>query len=115
MDIPVKQLVKHLKDFYKQLQQIDPIMIIYAYDDWDPSEAIFKPSNMLSDISIYKKFFNNISIKPNGGYTWFPVWLKHDDSVANILSNMKYWSSEHDIYIFKKNVYNTNTLQKIIV
>ena len=101
-NIPVQQLVKHLKQFYKQLQLIDPSIIIYAYENAVPSEAILKPNDIPSDISIIKKFFMNVSVKPMGGHTWFQVWLGHDDSVSNILMNMKYWSSQHDSYIYQK-------------
>ena len=101
-NIPVKQLVKQLKELHKQLQQIDPTIIIYEYNNNIPNEAITTPNNMPNDISILKKFFNNISIKPNGGHTWFQVWLGHDDPVSNILANMKYWSSQQDSYIYQK-------------
>ena len=49
-----------------------------------------------------KKYFNNINVKPNGGHTWFQVWLGHDESAENLLMNMKHWSSQSDTYIYKK-------------
>ena len=101
-NVPVRQLHKHLKAFYKQLQRIDPTIIIYAYDSEIPSEAILKPNDIPTDISIMKKFFSNINVKPNGGHSWFQIWLGHDDSVSNILTNMKYWSSEQDTYLYHK-------------
>ena len=100
--VPVQQLIKHLKMFYKQLQLIDPSIIIYAYENIIPSEAILKPNDIPTDISILKKFFMNVNIKPMGGHTWFQLWLGHDDSVSNILANMKFWSSEHDSFIYQK-------------
>ena len=101
-NVPVQQLIKHLKLFYKQLQRIDPSMVIYAYNNEIPTEAILKPNDMPNDISVLKKFFMNISVKPMGGHTWFQVWLGHDDSVSNIIENMKYWSSEQDTYMYQK-------------
>ena len=101
-NVPVRQLVKHLKALYKQLQAIDPTLVIYAYESDLPTEAILKPKDMPSDITIMKIFFSNISVKPNGGHSWFQVWLGHDDSIANILTNMKYWSSENDSYLYRK-------------
>ena len=77
---------------HKQIQQIDPTIILYAYDNSILSEAITKPTNMPNDISILN-FFNNINIEPNGDHSWFQIWLGHDDSELNILANMKYWSS----------------------
>ena len=55
-NVPVQQLIKHLKSFYKQLQRIDPTMIVYAYDNEIPTEAILKPNDMPNDISVLKKF-----------------------------------------------------------
>jgi len=101
-NVPVKQLVKHLKALYKQLQAIDPSLIIYEYNSERPSEAILKPKDTPTDISAMKKFFSNISVKPNGGHTWFQVWLGHDDSIANVLTNMKYWSTEKDSQLYHK-------------
>ena len=101
-NVPVQQLIKHLKLFYKQLQRIDPTMVIYAYDNEIPTEAILKPNDMPNDISILKKFFKNISVKPMGGHTWYQVWLGHDDTVSNITENMKYWSSEQDTHMYQK-------------
>ena len=101
-NVPVKQLVKHLKALYKQLQAIDPSLVIYEYNSERPSKVILKPKDIPTDISVMKKFFTNINVKPNGGHTWFQVWLGHDDSVPNILTNMKYWSSEQDTHMYHK-------------
>ena len=64
-------------------------MIIYAYDSNISSEAIIQLTYMLNDINILQKFFNNINIKPNGGHSWFQVWLGHNNSEANILADIK--------------------------
>jgi len=82
--------------------QIDPTIVIYAYESDLPTEAILKPKNMPTHITIMKKIFSNISVKPNGGHTPFQVWLGHNDSIAIILTNMKYWSSENESYLYRK-------------
>ena len=53
-NVLVKQLVKYLEEIYKQLQQKDSTMVIYAYDDQNPSDTILKPYNIQSDIRILK-------------------------------------------------------------
>ena len=100
--VPTQQLVKALETWFSQLLLIDPSSVIYGYENEIPTDAILKVKNIPSDISAMKKFFANINIKPNGGYSWFQVWIGHDDTTANIITNMKYWSSENNIHMYKK-------------
>ena len=57
-----------------------------------------------------KKYFNNISIKPNGGqHTYFHVWLGHNESSENLLMNMKHLSTESNTFIYKKRLQHKHT------
>ena len=100
--IATKQLLKSLQIFYNQLYQIDPDIAIYDYESIKPTQAILSSKNIPNDFSIMKTFFNKINVKPNGGHTWFQVWLGHSEPIENILINMKHWSSENDSYLYKK-------------
>ena len=107
--IPTQQLEKSLKEWYKQLLLMDPTLVIYEFEDTSPNTAIMSLKNMPSDFTIMKKYFNNINVKPNGGHTWFQVWLGHDESAENLLMNMKHWSSQSDTYIYKKRLQHKYT------
>ena len=100
--IATKQLLKSLKTFFDQLYEIDPQIAIYEYDPAIPSKAILNPKNLPNDYAVMKTFFNNINVKPNGGHSWFQIWIGHDEPVDNLLINMKHWSSENDSYMYKK-------------
>ena len=110
-NVPVKQLVKQPKELYKQLHQIDPTTIIYVHDNNNLPEAIITPTNVPNDINVLQKFFNNISIKPNDGHSWFHVWLSHNKPIANILPSTKYWSSQHDSHIYQKRLQQKYTVK----
>ena len=101
-NVPTKQLTKAIKSFLVQLQLIDSSIVIYNYEAETPTEAIIKSKNIPNEFSKMKMFFNNINIKPNGGHTWFQMWIGHDEPADNLLVNMKYWSSENDTNIYKK-------------
>ena len=107
--IPTKQLEKALQAWYKQLLLMDPSTVIYAFESIIPSEAITSIKNIPSDFSIMKKYFNNISVKPNGGHTWFQVWMGHDESSDNLIMNMKHWSTESNTFIYKKRLQHKYT------
>jgi len=97
-----KQLLKALKTFFTQLYLLDSNIAIYEYEAVNPSKAILKVKDIPKDYSIMKKFFSNISVKPNGGHTWFQMWIGHDEQIENILIDMKQWSSESDSHLYKK-------------
>ena len=101
-NVPTKQLTKAIKSFLTQLQLIDSSIIIYNYEAETPTEVIIKSKNIPNEFNKMKMFFNNIDIKPNGGHTWFQMWIGHDEPADNLLVNMKYWSSENDTNIYKK-------------
>ena len=100
--IATKQLLKSLKTFYSQLYLIDPDIAIYDYESAKPTQAILSSKNIPHDFSIMKTYFNNINVKPNGGHTWFQVWIGHTEPIENIIVNMKHWSSENDSFLYKK-------------
>jgi len=100
--IATKQLLKSLKTFYAQLYLIDPDIAIYDYESAKPTQAILSSKNIPHDFSIMKTYFNNINVKPNGGHTWFQVWIGHTEPIENITVNMKHWSSENDSFLYKK-------------
>ena len=100
--IATKQLHKSLQTFYNQLYLVDPDIVIYDYESIKPTQAILSSKNIPHDFSIMKTYFNNINVKPNGGHTWFQVWLGHTEPIENIIINMKHWSSEHDSFLYKK-------------
>jgi len=64
--------------------------VIYGYENEIPVNVILKPNDIPTGISIMKKFFSNISVKPSGGFLWFQVWIGHDDSPENIINNIKH-------------------------
>jgi len=64
--------------------------------------------NVPSDFSTMKKYFSNISVKHNGGHTWFQVWLGQDESPDNLLTNVKHWSTSSNYFMYEKD-YNINT------
>ena len=107
--IPTKQLEKALQTWYKQLLLMDPSLVIYAFESVLPSEAITSVKNIPSDFTIMKKYFNNISVKPNGGHTWFQVWMGHDESSENLIMNTKHWSTESNTFIYKKRLQHKYT------
>ena len=100
--IPTKQLELALTTWYKQLLLMDSSVIIYKFENETPQEAILDSKNLPTDFSTMKQFFNNVNVKPNGGHTWFQVWLGHDEPYDNILTNMKHWSSSSDTYMYRK-------------
>ena len=107
--VPTQQLVKALKKWFSQLLIIDPTCIIYGYENEIPTDAIMKSKNIPTDISIIKKFFSNISVKPNGGFSWFQVWIGHDDTPENIIVNMKNWAIENETVIYEKRLEQKHT------
>ena len=110
--IATKQLSKSLKTFFEQLYEIDPEIAIYEYDSQIPSKAILNVKNLPNDYAIMKTFFNNINVKPNGGHSWFQMWIGHDEPVENLLINMKHWSTENDSYIYKKRLQEKYTAKE---
>ena len=81
---------------------MDSSVIIYKFENETPQEAILDSKNLPTDFSTMKQFFNNVNVKPNGGHTWFQVWLGHDEPYDNILTNMKHWSSSSNTYMYRK-------------
>ena len=110
--IATKQLSKSLKIFFDQLYEIDPQIAIYEYDPITPAKAILNSKNLPNDYAVMKTFFNNINVKPNGGHSWFQMWMGHDEPIENILINMKHWSSENDSYIYKKRLQEKYTAKE---
>ena len=100
--VPTKQLIASLQKWYKQLQAIDPSLIVFAFDNELPTKAILSPKQIPNDIYTLKRYFSNISVRPQGGHTWFQTWLGHDESPSNVSVNMKYWSTENDSYLYEK-------------
>ena len=110
--IPTKQLSKQLKLWLKTLQTMDPTVVIYEYSSETPTQAITSPKDISDDITFLKRYFTNISIKPNGGHTWFQVWLGHDDSSENLIINTKHWMKENDSNIYKKRLQEKYTVKE---
>ena len=100
--IPTKQLEKALITWYKQLLLMDSSIVIYKFEGEVPDEAIIGSKNIPSDFSTMKQFFSNVNVKPNGGHAWFQVWLGHDESCDNILTNIKHWSTSSNTSMYRK-------------
>lgn len=107
--IPTKQLEKALKNWYKQLLLMDSSVVIYKFEGDVPNEAIIGSKNIPSNFSTMKQFFNNINVKPNGGHSWFQVWLGHDESYDNILTNIKHWSTTSNTSMYRKRLQHKHT------
>ena len=100
--VSIKQLVKALQKWYKQLQAVDPTLIIYEFEKDLPTKAVLTSKQVPTDINQLKNFFSNISVQPQGGHTWFQLWAGHYESTENLVVNMKYWSKENDTYLYEK-------------
>ena len=79
------------------------------FDSEKPTEAITSVKNIPSDFSIMKKYFSNISVKPNGGHSWFQVWLGQNESPENLLTNLKHWSTSSNTSMYKKRLQHKYT------
>ena len=88
---------------------MDSSIVIYKFEGEVPDEAIIGSKNIPSDFSTMKQFFNNVNVKPNGGHAWFQVWLGHDESCDNILTNIKHWSTSSNTSMYRKRLQQKHT------
>ena len=107
--IPTKQLELAISTWYNHLLLMDPTVVIYKFESETPQEAVIGAKNLPTDFTTMKQFFNNVNVKPNGGHTWFQVWLGHDEPCDNILTNVKHWSQSSDTHMYRKRLQHKHT------
>jgi len=51
------------------------------------------------------------AVDNEGGFSWFQVWIGHDDSPENIITNIKHWSIENETAMYKKRLQEKHTVK----
>ena len=109
---PVKELTSKMKLFFEALREVDGSLIIYRFKDIVPTVAIASPDEIPTNINRFKEYFSGANPTPREDHVWASVWIGHSEDVDNLHTNIKYWSMEHDTFLYKKKLQEKQTVRE---
>jgi hypothetical protein len=106
-DSPFDELQAKVSDFIDELDKLNCGIIIvpWSLSSWDKKVQILKKStDTPTSNGELRKFFDGISARRKGGFTYFKIYLAHDKPFKTIAELLKGWFNESRAGIYETNV-----------